>query len=125
MLFIMFFFFILTASGEVDPTIMSKLQQEQLTQLQKQHPHLAKELVYLMQQQGARPLTNVGDSEAAIGAAGGSMLAVAGPRDILDRAVPRLSTDLVQRFMCIYKFVVTGEGGGTFFLDLKHGKFFL
>lgn len=44
------------------------------------------------------------------------------PVEILKKVAPKLNCELVAQFMCVYKFVVTGEGGGTFFLDLKHSK---
>ena len=43
------------------------------------------------------------------------------PEELLALAQPLLSKELVQEIGAIFKFVVTGEGGGTYYLDLKTG----
>ena len=44
------------------------------------------------------------------------------PDDLIEAVKPRLGPELVQEFGYIYKFIVTGNNGGTFYLDLKNGK---
>ena len=55
--------------SDLSPAVMTQLKQEQLTQLQKQYPHLEKELQYLVQQQGG--------AAEAIGAAGSHIMITA------------------------------------------------
>lgn len=44
--------------------------------------------------------------------------------DIIEIVRAHLSEELVQSFGIVYKFVVTGEQSGVFYLDLKNGKLF-
>ncbi|XP_033644275.1 stomatin-like protein 1 [Asterias rubens] len=43
------------------------------------------------------------------------------PRELISSVRPLLTKSLVDEVGAVYKFVVTGEDGGTFFLDLKSG----
>ncbi|XP_071495866.1 stomatin-like protein 1 [Diadema antillarum] len=44
------------------------------------------------------------------------------PAQLLELARPVLDEELVREIGAVYKFVVKGEGGGTYFLDLKTGS---
>lgn len=45
--------------------------------------------------------------------------------DLLEVVKPILNHDLIAEFRTVYKFVVNGESGGTFYLDLKNGNNYL
>ena len=45
------------------------------------------------------------------------------PREILALVKAVLSESLVRAVGAVYEFNLSGENGGVFFLDLKHGKF--
>ena len=43
------------------------------------------------------------------------------PEELLALAQPLLNKELVREIGAIFKFIVTGECGGTYYLDLKTG----
>ena len=45
------------------------------------------------------------------------------PDDLLKVVRPHLNVSLVESYNVIYKFVLEGENGGVFYLDLKNGEF--
>lgn len=40
----------------------------------------------------------------------------------MEKVRPHLSIGLVSRYNAVFKFDVSGAGGGSFFLDLKNGN---
>ncbi|KAK2160485.1 hypothetical protein LSH36_132g01016 [Paralvinella palmiformis] len=99
----------------------------QLVQMQPQHLEQTSSssiLTPVMSEQGSAVVevdrNLLGSSNVADGNKPKSTMTLNTPQDVIEAVRPHLGPNMVKEFDTLYKFIVSGNGGGTFYLDLKN-----